>query len=99
LQPSQPAAVLDEAQLPEFVHETIYPRSSGPDHFRQHFLRDSGNHLLRLILFAVTRQQQQSPGQAFLGRVEKLIYQVFRESDVSREHLFDEPLGESPFRV
>jgi hypothetical protein len=38
LQPSQLAAVLDEAPFSEFIHEKIDPRSRCPNHLCQHFL-------------------------------------------------------------
>src|SRR5450631_3902307 len=65
-QPSQLAAVLDKTPFSEFIHEEIDPGPRCPNHLREHFLRNVGNHLLRLILFAVMRQQQQSPSQPFL---------------------------------
>src|SRR6476660_971579 len=43
------AVVLDEAQLPEFVHEKIDPWACCADHLRQHFLRHFGKYLLRLV--------------------------------------------------
>ena len=53
------AVVLDEAQLPEFVHEKIDPRACCADHLRQHLLRYFGKYLLRLVRRAITREQQQ----------------------------------------
>ena len=46
----QPAVILDEAQFPEFVHEKIDPRPRCTDHL--------GQHLLRLALRPIARQQQ-----------------------------------------
>ena len=51
-----PAVVLDEAPFPEFVHEKIDPRPRCADHFRQHPLRHSGQHLLRLALRLIARE-------------------------------------------
>src|ERR1700687_259315 len=99
LQPLQPGAVLDEAQLPEFVHEKTDPGPCRANHLSQQLLRDSGNHVLRLILFVVARQPQQRPRQPFLGRVEKLINQVLPDFGISRKQVLDKPIAESSFRV
>ena len=45
----QPAVVLDEAQLSEFVHEVVHARARGAHHFRQHLLRYLGEHLVRRV--------------------------------------------------
>jgi hypothetical protein len=55
---AKPAVVLDEAQLPEFVHEKIDPWACCVDHLRQHLLRYFGKYLLRLVRRAITREQQ-----------------------------------------
>src|SRR5712692_11553362 len=83
------AVVLDEAQFPEFVHEKIDPGPRRANHLRQHLLRYFGNHLLRLALRAVAREQQQSARQPFLAGVEELVDQVFLDSYVSRNHISD----------
>jgi len=54
-----------KAQFPELVHEKIDPRPRCANHFRQHLLRYSGKHLLRLALRAIAREQQQSARQPF----------------------------------
>ena len=76
------AIVMNEAQFPEFVHEKIHPRSRCANHFRQHLLRYFGKHLLRLGFRAVASEQQKSPSQPFLARIEKLIDQILLDSDV-----------------
>jgi hypothetical protein len=55
------AAVRDEAELAEFVHEKTDPRPGGADHLGQGFLADLGDHRLRLSLFAEIGQPQQKP--------------------------------------
>ena len=67
------AIVVNEAQFPEFIHEKIDPRARCANHFRQHLLRYFGKHLLRLVLLAIAREQQQSARQPFLGGVKELI--------------------------
>jgi hypothetical protein len=43
------AIVLDETELPEFVHEQIDARAGCANHIRQRFLRDFGEWSLRLV--------------------------------------------------
>ena len=93
------AVVLDEAEFPEFVHEKIDPRPRRANHLRQHLLRYFGKYLLRMAWRAIAREQQQSARQAFLGGVEELIYQILLDSDVSRQHIGDEAVGELVFPV
>src|SRR5271170_690455 len=53
----------------------------------------------RLSGRAVARKQQQSAREALLGRVEKLIDEICFDSDVSRQHMSDEAVGELVFPV
>jgi hypothetical protein len=76
------AIVLDEAQLSEFVHETIDPWARCADHLRQHLLRHFGKHLLRLVRRAISRQQQKRACQPFLAGVKELVDEILFDSDV-----------------
>jgi hypothetical protein len=87
------AIVLNEAQLPEFVHEKIDSGSRCPDHLRQHLLRYLGKRLLKIAWLSIARQQQESARQSFLAGVEELVYQVFFHPDVPRQHISNEPVG------
>jgi hypothetical protein len=78
------AVVSDEAQFSEFVHEQIDSRPRCTNHLCQHLLRYFGKHLLRLARRAITREQQQSARQPFLGGVEQLVYQVLLDSRMLR---------------
>ena len=51
------AAVLDEAQFSEFVHEKIDPWACRADHLRQHLLRCFGKDLLRLARRVIVRDE------------------------------------------
>src|SRR5882724_8802786 len=51
------AIVLDETELPEFVHEKIDARARGPDDLSQCFLRNLREHSVRLVVLAVTGKQ------------------------------------------
>jgi hypothetical protein len=54
---------------------------------------------LRLFILAIAREQQQSARQAFFAGVEELVYQVRLDSNVSRQHVRDEAVGELVFLV
>jgi hypothetical protein len=68
------ASVLDEAQVPEFVHEKVDSGARCSDHFRQSFLRCSGNHSFGLVLLAIASEQKKRAGQTFLAGVEEMVY-------------------------
>ena len=51
----QSPVVVNEAQFPEPVHEKTHSRAGCPDHFRQGFLANLGNHGLRNRLLAKMR--------------------------------------------
>jgi len=90
---------MNEAQFPEFVHEKIHPRARCANHFREHLLRHFGKHLLGLGFLAIVSEQQKSSSQPFLARIEKLIHQILLDSNVPREHIRHEAVGESMFSV
>jgi hypothetical protein len=60
------ATVLDDAKLPELVHEEIEVAAAGADHLGQRLLIDPGHDRYRLLL-AAARQDQQKSRQALLG--------------------------------
>ena len=78
----QPAVVMNEAQLSEFIHEKIDPGARGPNHFRQRLLRYFGDHFVRLVLHAISSEQQQSTCQPFLAGIKELVNQILLDSDV-----------------
>src|SRR4029453_14470424 len=59
----QAAVVVDEAQLPEPVHEVAHPRTGGADHGGQRLLAPLRDHALGPRLLAEMREQQQDTGQ------------------------------------
>ena len=91
--------VFYETELPEFIHEKINPGPRCANHFREHLSRHLGKHLLRLAWRAIAREQQQGMRQPFLAGVEELIYKVRLDSNISRKHVGDEPVGELVLRV
>src|ERR1700730_9662984 len=64
------AIVLDETELPEFVHEQIDPRAGCANHLRQSLLRYFLKSSFRVILLTVLGKQQKSAREPLLGRVE-----------------------------
>ena len=64
------AVVLDETELPEFIHEKIDPRACCANHFRERFLRYFGDQSVRLVFLAVTGEQQKSACEPLLAGVE-----------------------------
>jgi hypothetical protein len=54
----QASVVLDETQLPEFIHEEIYTGARGADHLREHLLRDFGKNSLKFVFFSIAREKQ-----------------------------------------
>jgi hypothetical protein len=93
------AIVLDETELPEFVHEKIDAWARGPDHLSQCFLGNLGEYSVRLVVLAVTGKQQKSPCQSFLTGVKELVHQIFLNADVSGQHMRDEEVREGVFHV
>ena len=53
----EPAICVNEAQFLEFIHEKIYSRPRGANHFRQRFLRYLGQNFLRLLFLSVPSEQ------------------------------------------
>ena len=58
----QPPIVLDEAELPEFVHKEADAGPGRPYHFRERPLAYFCDDGLRPSLFAEVRQQQKGAG-------------------------------------
>src|SRR5437899_11429758 len=88
----QAAIVVNEAQLPQLVHEETHPRPCCPDHFGQRFLTYPGNDELVLPFFAEAGQQQQDPSQPFLTGIEKLINQVLFDPSIPGQQVRHEEL-------
>src|ERR1700691_5313336 len=93
----RPAAVADEAELSEFVHEEIHAGTSRAHHLGEHFLRNLRQHFIRLVFLAVSRQQQQRTCKALLARIEKLIDKIFFHANIARKHVSDEAVREGMF--
>ena len=59
------SVVVDEAELPELVHEVIDPRTGRADHLGQVLLIDSGHDRLGLAVGAEMGQQQEQAASRF----------------------------------
>src|SRR5882762_5474081 len=90
---------MNEAQPPKILHKKFHERARCNNDIREHLLRHSGKHLLWPGFLAIASEQQKSSGQPFLARIEELINQILLDSDVPREHIRHEAVGESMFRV
>lgn len=90
----QPTVVLDEAKFAKFVHEKADSTAGGANDFGESSLRNWGHNVLRLFLVAITRDQEERPGQAFLAGIEQLVDQILLDSDISFEHVGDKAIRE-----
>ena len=61
----RPAGVVNEAQLPEPVHEEADPRAGGPDHLGQRLLTDLGHYGFRNAFLAKMSEQQKTRARRF----------------------------------
>jgi hypothetical protein len=81
-----PAIVVNEAQLSEFVHEKVDAGAGRTYHFRESFLTNVGHfNFFGHALFAETSKQKKNTGKPFLAGVKKLVNQVFLVPDVPRQ--------------
>lgn len=72
----QPSVVVNEAQLPEAIHEKRNSRSRGTYDLGQRFVAYLGEHRFQSFVFTETSKQQKSPGQAL---AQKAIFNISRE--------------------
>jgi len=93
----QSTVVFDEAELPELVHEVVYPRARGANHFRQRLLPHPGDHFLGPAFFSEARQNQERACQPLFARIEKLIDQVRLRVGVALNDVRHEHIGEPVF--
>src|SRR5579859_529188 len=71
--------------------------TGGADHFRESSLGNAGDNVLGLFVVAVTSDQEECPGEAFLTGIKKLINEIFLDSDVPFEHVSDETVRKLAF--
>ena len=82
-----PAVVVDEAEFAESIHEEAYPRPRGAHQTRQCLLADIGNRRLRFAFLPEVGQQKQDARQTLLAGIEKLIYQILLDPNVTGEYV------------
>jgi len=95
----QPAVVVNKSQFPETVHEEADPRAGCAHHLSQHLLTDLGNYTLRFAFLAKMSEQQKDPGQSFFAGIEELVNQIFFVSNVPRQQIRYEHVGQSVLPV
>src|ERR1700730_5037512 len=92
-------AIVNEAQLPEPVHDKVNPRPSCAHHLCQSLLTDFGNCNFGLSILAEVSKQEKNPSKSFLAGIEKLINQILFVSDVPCQQKCDEHFGKRMFPV
>src|ERR1700734_1334343 len=70
------AVVVDQAQLPEFVHEEIYARPRRSDQRGERILVHLYRYRFLAKVAAIIGQQQKGPCQPHLAGIEQLVDQV-----------------------
>ena len=93
------AIVLNKSQPLEFIHKNIHAGARGANYLCQHSLGHFSYQLLRLVLLAITSEQQEGTRQAFFGGVKELIHQILFQADASRQQVRQEAVGEGSFSV
>jgi hypothetical protein len=83
------AVVVNQSQLPKFVHEEADAGSGRSDHLRKRLLAYSRQDRLRPAFLAEIRQKQKSPRQTFLAGIEQLIDEVFLNPTVAGQQMRD----------
>src|SRR5947209_16391176 len=88
------AVIVDEAQLPELVHEGVYPGPGRADNFRQRLLADLRGDRLRRAFLAEVGEEKERAGQTLLARIEQLVGEVLLDAAVARQQMGHEQLAE-----
>src|ERR1700730_4373129 len=92
-------AIVNEAQLPEPVHEKVNPRPSCAHHLCQSLLTDFWNCNFGLSVLAEVSKQEKNASKSFLTGIEKLVSQILFVSDVPCQQIGYEKIGERVFPV
>ncbi|HJW28790.1 MAG TPA: hypothetical protein VJ508_06010, partial [Saprospiraceae bacterium] len=89
---SVPIAVIDKAQLPEFVYEMTDPGPGGADHLGQVAMADFRKYPFGSAFLAKMSQQQEDARETLFARIKKLAHEIRLVSDVAHEQMCDEQL-------
>ena len=84
------AGIVNEAQLPESVHEEADTRSSGPNHFGQSLLTNLRDNGFWNTVLAKVCEQQQDARQPLLTGVEQLVDKILFVTDIPRQQVHNE---------
>src|ERR1700677_2171654 len=91
--------IIDEAQCPEPVHKKADPRAGCAHHLCQSFLTDFGDYSLGHAILAEVGKQEQNPSKPLFAGIEKLVNQILFVSNVPRQQISYEHVGQSMFTV
>ena len=80
-------SIVNEARLPEFIHEKVDPRSGRAYHLCEGFLADRLDYSFRHAFLAKTRKREKNSSQAFLAGIEELVNQIVLPADVPRQQI------------
>ena len=82
--------VIDEAQLPEFVHEGTDSRPGGAHHLGQGLLANLRNFCsFPDAILAESSEQKKNARQPLLAGIEQVVNQVLLISNISGQQVFD----------
>ena len=86
--------VVQEAELPELVHEVTHPGAGGANHFGEYFLTDLRDDHLRFPFFPEMGHEKEHPRETLLAGIEELVHYVFLHANASRQEIGLEQLRE-----
>src|SRR5437879_11202254 len=89
----QVAIVVDEAELPELVHEDVHTRAGRTDDLRQRFLTDLRRDRLWPARLAEIGQNEECSSQALFAGVEQLVDKILLDAAVAGQQMSGEELG------
>jgi len=93
------AVVINEAQVPEPIHEKTDSGAGCADHFGEGFLAHFRNERYRLGFLSKVGHQQEKPSEAFFAGIKEVIHQVRFHADVSGKQIGEKAFGKFRFLV
>lgn len=76
--------VVQEAELPELIHDEADAGARGANHLGEHVLTDLRNERVHLAFFLEMCHEQQHPSQPLLAGIEQVIHQVLLDPKAPR---------------
>jgi hypothetical protein len=87
------AIVVDQAELPKFVHEEIHAGPCRSDHSGKRLLIDLYGRRFQTKVVAIIGQKQESPRQPHLAGIEQLVNQVRLDAGGSGQQMGEKIVG------